>query len=31
MKKNWKSALLYLVRILEFIISGAAGGIAANL
>lgn len=26
MKTNWKSILLYIVRILELIISGAAGG-----
>ncbi len=31
MKVNWKSVLLYIVRILEFIISGAAGGAAASL
>lgn len=26
MKTNWKHVLLYIVRIIELIISGAAGG-----
>jgi len=26
MKKNWKTVLLYIVRIIELIITGAAGG-----
>lgn len=26
MKTNWKNVLLYIVRIIELIISGAAGG-----
>lgn len=32
MKTNWKSILLYIVRILELFISGAAGGaLGSNL
>lgn len=31
MKLNWKSILLYVVRLIELILSGAAGGIASNL
>lgn len=32
MKTNWKSILLYIVRIIELIISGAAGGaLGSNL
>lgn len=31
MKTNWKSVLLYIVRILELIVTGAAGGTIANL
>lgn len=31
MKTNWKSILLYIVRILELIVTGAAGGTIANL
>lgn len=32
MKKNWKSVLLYIVRIIELIITGAAGGaLGSNL
>ncbi|MDE5678728.1 MAG: hypothetical protein K2G02_06875 [Phocaeicola sp.] len=32
MKKNWKTILLYIVRIIELIITGAAGGmIGGNL
>lgn len=26
MKKNWKNILLYVVRFIELLISGAAGG-----
>lgn len=26
MKKNWKNVLLYIVRIIEQLITGAAGG-----
>ncbi len=26
MKTNWKKVLLYIVRIIELVISGAAGG-----
>lgn len=26
MKKNWKTVLLYIVRLIELIITGAAGG-----
>lgn len=26
MKKNWKNVLLYIVRIIELLIIGAAGG-----
>ncbi len=32
MKMNWKKVLLYVVRILELLVTGAAGGsIAGNL
>ena len=32
MKKwNWKSVLLYVVRIVELIITGAAGGVAGSV
>lgn len=31
MKINWKSVLLYIVRIVELIITGAAGGTMSNL
>lgn len=32
MKLNWKKVLLYVVRIVELIVTGAAGGtIAGNL
>lgn len=27
MKKNWKNVLLYIVRIIELLITGAAGGV----
>lgn len=31
MKMNWKSIVLYIVKLIELIITGAAGGIAATL
>ncbi len=31
MKKNWKSALLYVLRMLELLLTGAAGGMVATL
>ena len=32
MKKwNWKSVLLYVVRIVELILTGAAGGVAGRV
>ena len=31
MKKNWKNILIYIVHIIELILSGAAGGAAAGL
>lgn len=32
MKKNWKNILLYIVRFIELLISGAAGGaLGSNL
>ena len=31
MKKNWKRILLYIVRIIELLITGAAGGTIASL
>lgn len=32
MKKNWKSVLLYVVRLIELLLTGAAGGmIGGNL
>lgn len=31
MKSNWKSVLLYALKILEMLITGAAGGMAASL
>ena len=30
MKKNWKNVLLYIVRIIELLITGAAGGALGN-
>lgn len=30
MKKNWKSALLYVLRMLELFLTGAAGGAASQ-
>lgn len=31
MKTNWKSVLLYIIRIIELVITGAAGGAASGL
>ena len=32
MKKNWKNILLYVVRFIELLVSGAAGGaLGSNL
>lgn len=31
MKVNWKSLVLYVIRILELVLTGAAGGAASNL
>lgn len=31
MKVNWKSILLYIMRVIELIVTGAAGGTIANL
>lgn len=31
MKKNWKNVLLYIVRIIELLITGAAGGAMTSL
>ncbi|CAK7047317.1 MAG: hypothetical protein PARBB_02370 [Parabacteroides distasonis] len=31
MKTNWKSVLLYIIRIVELVITGAAGGAASGL
>lgn len=31
MRINWKSIILYMVRILELILVGMAGGAASNL
>ena len=30
MKKNWKNVLLYIVRMIELLITGAAGGARGN-
>ncbi len=30
MKTNWKSVLLYIIRIVELVITGAAGGAASG-
>lgn len=27
MKKNWKNIVLYIVRVIEMLLTGAAGGI----
>lgn len=31
MKKNWKSIVLYIIRVIELILSGAAGGAVTTL
>lgn len=31
MKTNWKSIALYILRLIEMIITGAAGGMAASM
>jgi len=31
MKKNWKNVVLYMVRLIEMILTGAAGGAASGL
>lgn len=31
MKKNWKNIVLYIIRVVEMIITGAAGGAVASL
>ena len=31
MKKNWKSIVLYVIRVIELILSGAAGGAVTTL
>ena len=31
MKINWKSIVLYVIRILELVLTGATGGAASNL
>ena len=31
MKKNWKSIVLYVIRLIEMILTGAAGGAASQL
>ena len=31
MKTNWKSVVLYVIRIIELVLTGAAGGAASNL
>lgn len=31
MKINWKSIVLYVIKILELVLTGAAGGAASNL
>lgn len=31
MKVNWKSLMLYVIRILELVLTGVAGGAASNL
>lgn len=30
MKKNWKNILLYIIRIIELLLTGAAGGALAD-
>ena len=31
MKKNWKSIVLYVIRVIELILTGAAGGAASQV
>ncbi len=31
MKTSWKKVLLYIVKLVELLITGVAGGMAANL
>ena len=31
MKKNWKSIVLYIIRLIELILTGVAGGAASQL
>ena len=31
MKTNWKSVLLYVIRVIELVITGAAGGAITQL
>lgn len=31
MNKNWKSIVLYIVRVIELVLTGAAGGAVSNL
>lgn len=31
MKKNWKSIVLYVIRVIELVLTGAAGGAASQL
>ena len=31
MKKDWKSIVLYVIRVIEMILTGAAGGAASQL
>lgn len=31
MKKNWKSIVLYIIRVIELLLTGAAGGAVSNL
>lgn len=31
MKKNWKSIVLYVIRVVEMILTGAVGGAASNM
>ena len=31
MKVNWKSILLYVIRVIELVLTGAAGGAASQL
>ena len=31
MKNNWRSIVLYIIRVIELIVTGAAGGAASSL